>query len=143
MFGRKKKEEASEPPKLDNYQKQLEIVSKNIDLVKLTFEIEKFLSKTDDPFNYCTYTIHNFPENKLKVFKIEHGMKRPTTKLLIVIEGDSNNLRILDRLPTNYAAIAGAILISFPIFLPGIINARAYHAKLWEFIAKTVKSLEG
>jgi hypothetical protein len=111
-------------------------------LSKLTTEIEKFLNKPADISNYATFTVHDFPEKKLKVFKIEHGVRRPTTKLLVVIVGDSNNLQILDRLPTNYAAYAAGILISAPIFLPDIINAKVFYNKLWEFIARTVKALE-
>lgn len=83
-----------------------------------------------------------FPEKKLKVFKIDYGMKRPTTKFLVVIEGDSNQLQILDQLPTNYGTYAAALLVSPVVFLPNIINAQAFYNKLWAFIESTVKSLE-
>ena len=142
MFGRKKKQEEAPTPNLNNYQKRLEILNKNIDLNKLTAEIEKFLKKSDDPFDFATYTIHEFPEKKLKVIKIDYGMKRPTTKFLVVIEGDSNQLQILDQLPTNYGTYAAALLISPVLFLPTIINAQVFYNNLWAFIESTVKSLE-
>lgn len=142
MFGRKKKQEEVRAPDLNKYQKRLEISNKNIDLSKLSTGLEKFLNRSDDPDYFATYTIHEFPENKLKVFKIDYGMRRPTTKLLVVIEGDSNHLQILDYLPTNYAVYAQALLVSWVIFAPNIINAQVYYNRLWEFIESTVKSLE-
>lgn len=57
-FGRKKKQDEVPAPNLSNYQKRLEISNKNIDLGRLTTEIEKFLKKSDDPFDFATYTIH-------------------------------------------------------------------------------------
>lgn len=142
MFGRKKKQVEAPTSNADNYQMRLEILGKNIDLRKLSAEIEKFLTKSSDPFDFNTYTIHDFPEKQLKVFNIDYGLRKPTTKFLVVIEGDSNHLRILDRLPTNYAAYAQALLISPIIFFPTVINAQVFYNRLWEFIVRIVKSLE-
>ena len=143
MFGWKKKQKQEESkPNLNEAKKKLEILNKNIDLEKLNFEIENFLKKSDDPYDYAEYTIHEFPEDKLKVFKIEYGIKSPITKFLIVIEGDSNNLRISDHLTRNFVAYAEILLISHVLFLPALVNAKAYYVKLWQHIENTIKSLE-
>ena len=127
---------------MSGIKKKLEILNKNIELNKLIYEIKTFLKKCTDPFDYATYTIHEFPEDKLKIFKIEYGIKNPTTKFFVVIKGDSNNLQILDHVPTDYASLAQTFLISETMFLPRILNAKLFHNKLWKFIENTVKSLE-
>jgi hypothetical protein len=140
VFGRKKKQEVSQSD-LDKTTKRLEVLNKSIDVNKLASEIAKFLTKSDDPFDYCTYTYHELAEKKLRVFKIEYGFKSPTTKFLVVIEGDSNQLQILDHLPPNYADYAATLLVSFAVFLPSIINARVFYNKLWAFIEDNVTAL--
>ena len=142
MFGWKKKKQKESKPDLNDFKTKLEISNKNIDLNKLSLEIETFLKKSDDPFDYAEYSIHEFPEDKLKVFKIEYGIKSPTTKFLVVIEGDSNNLKISDHLSRNYATYAEILLISHVLFLPKLVNAKVYHVKLWQHIEETVQSLE-
>ena len=142
MFGRKKKKEQEPKSNLNEAKKKLEKLNKNIDLEKLNSAIENFLKKSDNPYDYAEYTIHEFPEDKLKVFKIEYGIKSPTTKFLIVIEGDRNNLRISDHLTRNFVTYAEILLISHVLFLPALVNAKVYYAKLWQHIENTVKSLE-
>jgi len=141
MFGRKKKQDDLKPD-LSVYKKKLEVLNKNIDLTKLTSEIETFLKKSDDPFDYATYTIREFPEDKLKVFKIEYGIKSPTTKFFIALDGDSNNLIIADHPIRNYKAYAEILLVLQEFGLPKLFNAKAFYSKLWKFIEDTVKSLE-
>jgi hypothetical protein len=143
MFGRKKKQEQPESPDPKVLKKRLELANKSIDISKLVAGIESFLTKSDDPFDANIYSLYDFPEKNLKVFKIEHGMRKPRTTFLVVIEGNSNDLRILDHLPTNYANYAAALLISTVIFFPSIINAQVFYNKLWDFIEKTAVSLEG
>ena len=142
MFGwkkKKKKEIISEVP--SNSNQSLEILDKNIDLKKLTAEIENFLKKSDDPFDYAEYTIHDLPEKKGKYFKIEHGMKSPTAKFVIVMEGNENNLKIYDHIPKNYPLFADFVISDLGAVYK-YVNAKAFKVKLWDFIVKTTKSLE-
>ena len=143
MFGWKKKKDKeikSDIPS-SNSNQTLEILNKNIDMKKLTNEIEKFLKKSDDPFDYVEFTIHDLPEDKGKYFKIEHGMKRPTVKFVIVIEGDENNLKIYDHIPKNHALFAEFVITDLGAVFK-YVNAKSFKVKLWQFIVKTVESLE-
>ena len=141
MFGWKKKKKQEELKPEPNTGKKIEIVNKNIDLEKLCSEIENFLKKSDDPFDYAEYKIFELPENKGKYFKIEHGMKSPTAKFVIVIEGDENNLRIYDYIPKNHALFAEFVITDIGAVYK-YINAQSFKNKLWSHVVKTVESLE-
>ena len=63
-------------------------------------------------------------------------MKSTTTKFCIVLQVDSNNLQITDRLTANYGACV-EILAGFELIgLPKLINTLAFQNKLWKFIEK-------
>ena len=138
---KKKKKQEESKPDLSDAKKKLEILNKNIDLEKLYSEIEIFLKKSDDPFDYAEYKIYDLPENKGKYFKIEHGMKRPTAKFAILIEGDENNLRIYDHIPKNHPLFAEFVISDIGVVYK-YINAQSFKNKLWNFVMKTVESLE-
>jgi len=141
MFGRKKKEKEIKPEE-HNHKKRLEILNKNIDLDKLISKIEEFLKKLDDPFDYATYTIEEFPEEEIKIVKIEYGMKSPTSRFFVILKGNNDDLSISDHLPTNYGAYAEMLGIGVMFGLPKLFNAKAFHSKLWKKIEELVAELE-
>ncbi|MEO9321624.1 MAG: hypothetical protein ABI361_13235 [Nitrososphaera sp.] len=141
MFGRKKKTgPASEA--IPSEEDKFELEANNVDVEKLVSEIEKFLAKSDDPFDFNTYKIHRFPEKKLTLFEIDYGPRRPTTKFLVVLEGDNTHLRVLNRPPDNSVEYLLAIQFLSPlmasIFLPKALNAKKFYGKLWQTIENAI-----
>jgi len=136
MFWKKKAENAKPKTDSSKFERKLEFNNKNIDIAKLTKQIENFLKNSNNSYDLVVYSIHEFPEKKLKIFKIEYGVKNPTMKFVITIEGDENSLKIFDHIPEDCAA-----WLELEVFRSGFfqnsINVTTYYNKLWEHIEKT------
>lgn len=139
MFGSKKTQKPRRSP--PDTQDKRELVAMNINLDKLTAEIEGFLTRSDDPFDFNTYTIHKLQDRKLTVFEIDYGYSPPPTKLLLVLDGDSYHLRILNYLPDHTRDYVIAQLVS-AANMARVINSEGFNNRLWQFLEKAVRSPE-
>lgn len=122
--------------------KSIVVVDKNVDLKLLVEKIEHFLKDSNKSnFDYSTFKTQSLSDERGFSILIEYGMKSPTAKIAVIIEGKPNNFEVHENVSKANILAVGISAYLRPFGLADGANALIFYEKLWKFVEQTVSSL--